>query len=146
LCPPLAVSNMPAFYGVCSAFGFFCSGNVGVGVERKPPAERMEMDARVANAKSERKPPPERMEMDARVANAKRMIAPCTATIYGVKEWLSECFIGPPGVKGKLEQCVVVEPEKENDMDWDAIFFAIALPVFIFGVIGLGVYVHRLPT
>jgi hypothetical protein len=30
-------------------------------------------------------------------------------------------------------------------MDWNAIFFAVALPVFIFGVIGLGVYVHRLP-
>jgi hypothetical protein len=30
-------------------------------------------------------------------------------------------------------------------MDWNAIFLAVALPVFIFGAIGLAVYVHRLP-
>jgi hypothetical protein len=35
--------------------------------------------------------------------------------------------------------------EKENDMDWNAIFFAVALPVFIFGALGLGVYAQRLP-
>jgi hypothetical protein len=38
-----------------------------------------------------------------------------------------------------------IRPAKENDMDWNAIFFAVSLPVFIFGVIGLGVYVHRVP-
>jgi hypothetical protein len=31
-------------------------------------------------------------------------------------------------------------------MDWNAIFLGVALPVFILGVIGLGVYVHRLPA
>ena len=42
----------------------------------------------------ERKPPPERMAMDARMANAKRMITPCTATIDGVKGCMSEWFHG----------------------------------------------------
>jgi hypothetical protein len=41
--------------------------------------------------------------------------------------------------------CGLGRPEKENDMDWNAIFFAVALPVFIFGAIGLGVYAQRLP-
>jgi hypothetical protein len=35
--------------------------------------------------------------------------------------------------------------EKENNMDWNAIFFAVALPLFVFGAIGMGVYVQRLP-
>jgi hypothetical protein len=35
--------------------------------------------------------------------------------------------------------------KKENDMDWNAIFFAVVLPVFIFGAVGLGVYAQRLP-
>jgi hypothetical protein len=30
-------------------------------------------------------------------------------------------------------------------MDWNVIFFAVALPFFIFGAIGLGVYAQRLP-
>jgi hypothetical protein len=30
-------------------------------------------------------------------------------------------------------------------MDWNAIFFAVALPLFVFGAIGMGVYVQRLP-
>jgi hypothetical protein len=34
---------------------------------------------------------------------------------------------------------------KENDMDWNAIFFAVVLPFFIVGAIGLGVYAQRLP-
>ena len=41
--------------------------------------------------------------------------------------------------------CGLGHSEKENDMDWNAIFFAVALPVFIFGAIGLGVYAQRLP-
>ena len=36
-------------------------------------------------------------------------------------------------------------PRKENDMDWNAIFFAVVLPFFIVGAIGLGVYAQRLP-
>jgi hypothetical protein len=35
--------------------------------------------------------------------------------------------------------------EKENNMDWNAIFFAVALPLFVFGAIGMGFYVQRLP-
>jgi hypothetical protein len=38
-----------------------------------------------------------------------------------------------------------VAPKKEYDMDWNAIFFAVALPFFIFGAVGLGIYVQRLP-
>lgn len=41
--------------------------------------------------------------------------------------------------------CGFGRPEKENDMDWNAISFAFVLPVFIFGAIGLGVYAQRLP-
>jgi hypothetical protein len=35
--------------------------------------------------------------------------------------------------------------EKQNNMDWNAIIFAVALPLFVFGAIGLGVYAQRLP-
>jgi hypothetical protein len=30
-------------------------------------------------------------------------------------------------------------------MDWNAVFFAVALPLFLVGAIGLGVYAQRLP-
>jgi hypothetical protein len=29
-------------------------------------------------------------------------------------------------------------------MDWNAILFAVALPLFVFGAIGMGIYVQRL--
>jgi hypothetical protein len=30
-------------------------------------------------------------------------------------------------------------------MDWNAIFFAVVLPFFIVGAIGVGIYAQRLP-
>jgi hypothetical protein len=52
--------------------------------------------------------------------------------------WERRCHRRPPP---RLKR----RPGKENDMDWNAIFFAVVLPCFIVGAIGLGVYAQRLP-
>ena len=54
---------------------------------------------------------------------------------------------GPPGQTTRVFPRDFLKrgrSEKQNNMDWNAIIFAVALPIFVFGAIGLGVYAQRL--